>query len=345
MLQYTKLKEHERKSLRDLIPLPKPFTLVVEPSSLCNFCCDMCFHSVKKETYFSANKANMPMELYAEIVKQMREWDGDRLKVLKLSLYGEPLINKSFCAMLKMAKEAGISERIETTSNVSLLTEDISEKLVKWGLDYIRVSTYSPVQEKHERITASSINIDSIRRNLESLANIKARLRSSTPFIAVKILDTYSEENELFKKMYKDVADELYIETPHNWIGGEKDFLGSMYGADNEDVQKHLSAGENGRFACGPSFYMLAVRNNGDISPCCVDWLGGTNIGNMSDITLREVWQGEPMRSFWYMQLSKQNTRNKSCRNCNVYKSDYYARDDVDGVPTERLFNTHKGKI
>ena len=341
MLQYTKLKEHERKSLRDLIPLPKPFTLVVEPSSLCNFCCDMCFHSVKKETYFSANKANMSMELFTDIVRQMRGWDGDKLKVLKLSLYGEPLINKNFCTMLKMTKEADISERIETTSNVSLLTEDISEELVKWGLDYIRVSIYSPVQEKHERITASNINIDNIRRNLESLVNIKARLRSSTPFIAVKMLDTYSEENDLFKKMYGDVADELYIETPHNWIEGEKNFLSSMYGAANEDVRKHLSALENGRFACGSSFYMLSVRSNGDISPCCVDWIGGTNVGNISTISLRDAWQGESMRSFWKMQLSGQNMQNKSCRYCNVYKSDYYAKDDVDGVPVERLYNTN----
>ena len=133
MLAYTQLKDNERKKLRDIIPLEKPFTLVIEPSSLCNFRCIMCFQSIHGNSYFNANKRNMQLETFRLIVRQMSQWGGDKLKVLKLSLYGEPLMNPQFCEMLALARNAEIAERIETTSNVSLLTPEISEGLVNGG--------------------------------------------------------------------------------------------------------------------------------------------------------------------------------------------------------------------
>ena len=338
MLNYTQLKEDNRKNLRDIIPLAKPFTLVVEPSSLCNFRCIMCFHSTQENKYFNENKRNMPFDLFKFIIRQASEWDGDKFKVLKLSLYGEPLINTDFCRMLSLARDSEISERIETTSNVSLLTPEISEGLVYGGLDYIRVSVYSAIQAKHESITSSKIDISKIKNNLETLQNIKKQRNSITPFVAVKMLDTYGEENKVFLEMYKDVADEIYIEKPHNWIATkEKEFISSLYGKNNINVMTDLDNQNNNCIACGPSFYTFSVRNNGDAAPCCVDWSGGTNVGNILNSSMKDIWQGDSMKKFWKMQLSGKNFNNPSCRNCNVYKSSYYAKDNVDNVPIENL--------
>jgi len=338
MLRYTQLKDDKRQSLRDIIPLDKPFTLVVEPSSLCNFRCSMCFQSTVENGYFAVNKHNMPLDTFKLIMNQMSQWGGDKLKVLKLSLYGEPFVNPNFCDMLALARDAEIAKRIETTSNVSLLTPQISEGLINGGLDYIRVSIYSPLQDKHEQITSSQIKIDIIRRNLETLQELKMKHNSKTPFVAVKMLDTYGEENDLFRKMYEGVADEIYIEKPHNWVASEeKSFIDSLYGEKNANVAKELAKNDNHCVACGVSFYTLSVRNNGDVAPCCVDWSGGTNIGNIFDMPLKEIWQGERMRLFWIMQLEGRNFENASCRNCQVYKSNYYSKDNVDGVSTERF--------
>ena len=338
MINYTELKDDNRKSLRDIIPLAKPFTLVVEPSGLCNFRCVMCFHSARGNEYFNSNRRNMPFDLFRQIVRQASEWEDDKFKVLKLSLYGEPFVNPDFCRMLSLARDSEIAERIETTSNVSLLTPEICEGLVSGGLDYIRVSVYSPIQAKHEVVTSSKIDINQIRNNLEVLQNIKQRRDSVTPFIAVKMLDTYGEENDIFREMYKGVADEIYIDKPHNWVASEeKSFIGSLYGSDNSAVISDLSGQDNNCKVCGPSFYTFAVRSNGDAAPCCVDWSGGTNIGNILESSLKDIWQSERMKNFWKMQLAGENSNNPSCRNCDIYKSSYYAKDNVDGVPVERL--------
>jgi radical SAM protein with 4Fe4S-binding SPASM domain len=281
---------------------------------------------------------NMSMELFIKIIEQMKSWKGPQLKVLKLSLYGEPLLNPHFCAMLRIAKDADIAERIETTTNASLLTEDICTKVVGYGLDYMRVSIYSAIQEKHYRVTNSKIGINTIYSNLLMLKRIKQRYNSNIPFVGVKMLDTYSEENDLFVKMYTDVADEVYLDKPHNWISYKgNSFIDNLYGSDVEKAKTDVIDSNSGRIACTLPFFTLAVRSNGDVSPCCIDWIGGTNIGNVYKETLEDIWYGDRMFEFRKMQIENRKDENESCMNCEIYLSDYYTRDNIDGFPVEKL--------
>lgn len=338
MIAYTKLKEHNRQNLRDVIPLKKPYTLIIEPTNMCNFRCIQCFQSIGDENYFNQNRMTMSMEYFMRIIEQMKGWEGPKLKVLKLSLYGEPLLNPNFLEMLRISKTADIAERIETTSNASLLTEGISEKLVEYGLDYMRVSIYSPLQDKHARVTSSRIDIKLIHDNLAALRRIKQTQGSDKPFVGVKMLDTYSEENEKFFEIYRDVADELYLDKPHNWIAYKgKDFIDDLYGADTGQAKSDLNRTSSGRIACTLPFFIMAVRSNGDVSPCCIDWIGGTNIGSVLKETLEAIWNGEGMFEFRKMQLENRKNENESCRNCEIYLSDYYTRDNIDGFPVEKL--------
>ena len=344
MIPYTKLKEHNRHNLANAIPLEKPFTLIIEPSSKCNFRCLHCFQSIKDKNYFTDNRMNMSMELFSRVIDEMKKWDGAKLKVLKLSLYGEPLLNPLFCEMLKMAKEAEIAERIETTTNASLLTEEICEKIICYGLDYMRVSIYSPIQDKHVRITGSKMNIGTIHDNLSKLQSKKKLYTKKTPFVSVKMLDTYSAENAIFQHMYQDVADEIYFDEPHNWIPyKEKDFIKDLYGHENRNsIRNNMGCSSTKRIACTLPFFTLAVRSNGDVSPCCNDWIGGTNIGNINKENLREIWNGEAVYEFQKMQLENRKKENSSCRKCRIYLSDHYIKDNIDGFPVAKLRGKNK---
>jgi len=114
MIRHTELKSTNRQNLMEVLPLQKPFTVLVEPSK--------CFQGIKGDNYFTRNQMNMPLARFRKIIEQLQAWEGPKLKVLKLSLYGEPLINSDFCEMLRIASEVDITERIETTTNASLLT-------------------------------------------------------------------------------------------------------------------------------------------------------------------------------------------------------------------------------
>ncbi len=340
MLKYTQLKEYKRQNLIDVIPLKKPFTLLIEPSNYCNFKCISCFQSLTSPNYLTKNRGLMSMELYQDIIEQFRRWEGDRLKVLKLSLYGEPFTHPQFGEMLRIAREADIAERIETTTNMSLLTEELCEQLVEYGIDYIRVSIYGGNQKRYEEVTScANVSIDKIWNNLKMIQDLKKVHNREKPFVSAKMLDTYSAENDEFIERFQDVADEVYIDKPHNWVAaGEKSFIGSLYKEEQEDaLKKDLEKTYQKRIACPMAFTTLAVRSNGAVSPCCVDWAGGTNLGNVMDTPIREIWEGDAMYEFRKMQLENRRNENASCRNCELADNDYYTRDNIDGFPVEKL--------
>lgn len=338
MIPYTRLHATNRQNLKDVLPLKKPFTLLIEPSSLCNFKCIQCFQSLQEENYLSRNRGNMSLETFTIVIDQLKSWNEIKLKVLKLSLYGEPLLNPDFCEMLRLAREADIAERIETTTNAFLLTKEIAEQLVKYQLDYVRVSIYSPFQKKHEEITGTKVDIRRIHENLKVLQEIKKRASSKRPFIAPKMLDTYGPENDAFIAMYRDVADELYIDKPHNWIQNSKNQFTNIFYKENarlakEDIEKDASS----RHACSMAFTTMAVRSNGDVSPCCIDFLGHTNLGNVHEKSLKELWNSEEWYQFMKMQLENRNHENPACAHCDFYKSNHYMKDDIDDFDIQKL--------
>lgn len=338
MIKYTELKSTNRQNLMEVLPLSKPFTVLIEPSSLCNFKCIQCFQSIKADSYFTKTRMNMPLVRFQRVVEQLKSWEGVKLKVLKLSLYGEPLINPEFCEMLRIAREADISERIETTTNASLLTRDIAEKLVHYQLDYARVSIYASDQEKHRAITGSGMDIRIIHENLRVLQEIKKRLGSDRPFVSAKMLDMYSEANDRFIQMYEDVVDEAYIDKPHSWIKVEgADFMKNYYKDSISDAIGDIKQNSTPRVACPMAFTTMAVRSNGNVSPCCVDFIGGTNLGNVDDHSLQEIWNSDQWYEFQKMQLQNRNHENYSCARCDVYRSNHYTRDNIDGFPVGKL--------
>jgi radical SAM protein with 4Fe4S-binding SPASM domain len=282
----------------------------------------------------------MPLGRFKRVVGQLKEWKGIKIKVLKLSLYGEPLINPDFCEMLQIAREADIAERIEMTTNASLLTREIAEKLVQHGLDYARVSIYASEQKKHRIVTGSGMDIGVIKENLRVLQAVKKEIRSERPFVSCKMLDAYSGENEQFARMYQDVADEVFVEKPHGWIKVDGvDFIKNYYQEKAGDAISDASLNGAKRTACPMPFTTIAVRSNGDVSPCCVDFIGGTNLGNVDRQSLKMIWESDQWFEFQKLQLQNRKHENYSCARCDICRNDYYTRDNVDGFPVEKLRN------
>lgn len=338
MIKYTRLKDTGRKDLRALIPLKKPFTLLIEPTSLCNFQCIQCFQSIPGENRFTQNRQHMSLELFNKVIEDARRWGGDPFKVLKLSLFGEPTANPHFPEMIRIARQAELAERMETTTNASLLIDAVALSMIENEMDYLRVSIYASNQEEHQRITGGAVSLQRIYENLQNLQVLKRRAGKQKPFVAVKMLDTFSEDNRRFEDLFAPVADEVYIDRVHNWVPYEgKDFVESLYGGRTEEVRASLKASQVHREACSLPFFTLAVRSNGDVTPCCIDWIGGTIVGNVHDESLQDIWCGDRMDAFWRMQLEHRQHENQSCAGCEYYFDDYYIKDCVDGAELKRV--------
>jgi radical SAM protein with 4Fe4S-binding SPASM domain len=285
----------------------------------------------------------MSADMFETVMQQLSAWPGPHFKVVKLSLYGEPMLNPLFPEMVRCVKEARIAERVETTTNASLLTEEVALKLVESQLDYMRVSIYATDQDRHQQITGTQLPIERIRNNLLMLKSLKQRLNSERPFVSCKMIDNYNAENQKFFDEFTNIADEAYIDEPHEWIQvDEADFLGQYYKEQAQAVRTNIKERHSNRTVCPMAFTTMAIRSNGDVSPCCVDFIGGTTIGNLAVESAEQIWLGSRWLEFQKMQLEGRRDENESCARCELQKSDHYTRDDIDDYPFHQLLEERK---
>ncbi len=315
--EYSRLKLN-RLPLRDAIPLAKPFTVLFEPTSACNFKCVCCFQN-EPDIRSYLPKGNMRFEDFRKIADDLAAWEGDRLKVIRIIGFGEPLLHPDTPGMVRYLKELDVAERIEITTNASVLRPQVARELIDSGLDYVRCSIYSVDQKRHEALTQSRTLVETIKGNIVTLKKLRTAAGVSKPFIYVKMLESRDEsENARFLEEYARVADEAALEKPHQWLSGE------------DGSQRKM------RRVCPQPFKMVSIHFNGDVILCDPDWKGSTCVGNALSEKISSVWGGTAMRKFWRMQLENRRHENESCRHCS-FLVDEYAIDNLDGVSSSVL--------
>lgn len=331
---------HDRSPLRDMLPLRKPLSLFIEPTNVCNFRCTPCVHGSENTRNDLKPLRHMEMVLYNKLVRELQQWSGARLKLLRLAMLGEPFTNPDFCSMVRIAKDSNIAERVDTFSNGSLLTEEVSARLIDSGLDLIRISIYAANDEHHREVTKTKVSVATIRDNVKRLRDMRDALGKATPRISVKMFDTYSEENDRFFDLYRGIADDIGLERVHNATNYSGNDLVNMYYHDrdkeNRAHEEYVNSLNEGRIACARPFMAMVINNIGDCLMCTHDPVKATKIGNAYDNTLQELWNGPNMFKFRKMHLENRKQENRLCANCDWFKL-FPEEDNVDGFPIERL--------
>lgn len=330
MRKYSELRSKDRIGLRESVPLASPLTVHVETTNVCNFRCVQCPTGMPDYASAAGYYQHMPMDLYEKLISDMSRLSP--VKSLKMYLMGEPLLNKNLGKMIKMAREAGVAERIEVTSNASMLTRERALELIDSGLDYLRVSIYSVDDVRQREITKSKFTPAEVLHNVTQFRNLRDQMRSATPFLNAEMLSDSPEANASFLTAYTRVADEAAVTYPHNWNGYEnRDLIGAIAPATGVDEEKSFPVKKD---ACAFPFYTLAVRSNGTVVTCCVDWSGGTLVGNIRTESLGDIWRGERLLKLQRMHLEGRRAENSSCQNCTAL---YRSPDSVDGLSGEEL--------
>ena len=332
-----------RMNLREILPLEKPLSIFIEPTNICNFRCVACVQGSEETRNDLKPFCHMDIKLFKKIINDIKAMKGGKLKLLRLAILGEPFVHPQFAEMLKLAKESEVAEVVDTFSNGSLLTPKLSEQLVEYGLDYIRFSIYSVIDERHKKVTRSEIKVKDIWQNIVTLKKIREEKKSNKPYILVKMFDSYGEENEKFINMYKDIADEIGFEKVHDATKYTKnDLIKAYYGDEElekitrEEYKKNL----NNLVACPRPFMSLSINNLGDVLMCTHDAPKATKIGNLQTEKLDDLWNGEKLFKFRKMQLSGNHSQNRLCKNCDWYKL-FPEEDNVDGMDIE-MFSPKK---
>jgi MoaA/NifB/PqqE/SkfB family radical SAM enzyme len=146
-----------------------PEALQIEVTNRCNFNCRMCIRRV-----WDARPADLNLALYKKIAASA----FPRLKKLILYGFGEPLLNASLLDMLKISMEnLPKDSEILVSTNGSLLSPKLSEKLLKYGVNNISLSIDTNDLVKLRYIREGS-EPKSLIKNFQHLAKIRSKKAS-----------------------------------------------------------------------------------------------------------------------------------------------------------------------
>jgi MoaA/NifB/PqqE/SkfB family radical SAM enzyme len=168
-----------------------PIRLWIETSARCNLRCRLCVNRNMPEDL----KGNMDFALYRKIIDEARGYVYD----INLFHRGEPLINPHIVDMVKYAHENKIKTRLHT--NATLLNPEISEGLIKAGLNLISFSFdgYTASIYEKNRIGAA---YDKTLVNIIDFLRIKKRLGSKTPFTQLQVMEY---DDEISREQFADM--------------------------------------------------------------------------------------------------------------------------------------------
>jgi radical SAM protein with 4Fe4S-binding SPASM domain len=320
---YRSLRGGPRTNLADLVPLPAPFTVYLEPTNICNFKCSYCPVHFDDYAERSGGLGRLTLEDCTRVFRDILALG--RLRTLNLYMLGEPFANKRLPEFIALAKQLDVADRVIVTTNATLIDEAMARRTIESRLDYLRVSIYGTSNSRSAQVTNSKIPLDRIVANVTRLKSIRDERGSAWPHIYVKMIDAGdAEDNKRFLELFGPISDQAAVEPAMNW-NLPKDEVNLSGPHENLDAEhfRHKKA------ACPFPFYSLVVNADLRVTVCCVDWEKATEIGNLRDQTLQQIWHGEALRDFRLKHLEGGRHNIAACRSCTFLHT---APDNLDAV-------------
>lgn len=334
-----------RQKLADIIPLSTPFTVYIEPTRYCNFKCFYCMHSTRgqKDGAFARTGyalKHLASEQYERLLNQLSRFP-EKIKRIVFSGLGEPLMNPRLPEMIALARQRGVTDRIDVITNGTLLTHERSEALVRAGLSRLQISLQGLTAEKYHEVCGVAVDMEKLA---EEIAYFYQNKGASTVFI--KIIDALLEgerQREQFFQSFGSLCDQIFVEhliTLEQQMGdhgGRADNTRNM----NNEVYRDSQV-------CPVIFYHLQVDVDGHVFPCPVPGLPSSfAMGNMMQTPLYEIWNGNA-----HMRLMRGHLEGKRkvlpvCDTCVTYACiiNENERLDDDAARTLRQLENHRKGI
>lgn len=317
-----------RTKLETVIPMRSPFIINIDPADVCNFQCKFCptgDRELMRNTP-GRNHGLMDFELYKKIIDDICGFE-DKVKVIRLYKDGEPLLNPYFAEMVKYAKKSGCCDRVDTTTNASLLTHELSDKIIEAGLDRINISIEGVNEQQYLDFSGYKMKyeelVDNIRYFYEHKTNTEMIVKTNGDILT-------EEQKQFFLDTFGDITDGIFIESIMDcWPTFEqkKVEVNEERGIYGQEIREVL--------VCPYVFYSLAVNSDGTISLCFLDWHRKLVIGDVRKDNIVEIWNGDKLREYQKLFLRGERKTHAICAECGQLKQGQ--PDDIDQFASDLL--------
>ncbi|OGF62568.1 MAG: hypothetical protein A2Y62_11670 [Candidatus Fischerbacteria bacterium RBG_13_37_8] len=284
-----------------------PFRLWIEPTSACNLRCVMCPQSMN----IPKEHGYMKMDLYKKIIDEAKSFVHD----INIHHTGEATLHPRLPEMIAYAESEKIYTKLHT--NGTLLNLALSEKIIDSSLSLLSFSFDGFDAETYEGIRIGA-QFESTLQNIIDFLKIKKEKHSKKPFVIIEVIDlsnNLSKKTDKYLRFKEKLAglplNELRLKQPHNWAG------------------KYTMKFNQEQFAaCTFLWYAMVINWSGEVTPCPQDYYCEIFLGDVQEQSLREIWNGLPMRKLRAKMRTGDLKRFKPCETCDMLR-----RKTVLGIP------------
>lgn len=295
-----------------------PIHIQLEPTTYCNLNCAACTR-LKYLDHFQ----HLTLERFQQILEVIRP-----IKI-SLSGAGEPLMNPDFFEMITCAKAQGCS--INTTSNGTLFTPETCARMVKSGLDLIKISIDGATPATYQKSRRED-RFEQVLDGIRTLTTIKKQHGARTPYLRfnyVILNDNYREMAETVRLAAELGIDAIYFQ-PLNLTEIEDRFDELVGDLSYDDLAREIHRAltvrtvapvntnlsllwrnlpaywqmyqrpprqTDGRICLLP-WFSTYIMLDGNVHPCCSCSAPETILGNLFTTPMIEIWNGSRYQRF-----------------------------------------------
>jgi len=317
-----------RTPLETVIPLRTPFIINIDPTDKCNFQCKFCptgDRELMKNTQ-GRGHGNMDFGLYKKIINDICEFE-DKVKVIRLYKDGEPLMNPYFSDMVRYAKESGCCDRVDTTTNASLLTPKLSDTIIDAGLDRINISIIGVNEIQYKDFTKYDMDFQNLVDNIKYFYKHRKQCEMIVKINGDILTEAQRQE---FYNTFGDITDGIFIESVMDcWPTFEqkKIEINENRGIYNNEIKEVL--------VCPYPFYSFSVNSDGFYSLCFLDWERKLLLDNTMEMSVKDAWNSPKLHEYQKLFLKGERKGHAICGECGQLKQG--RPDDIDGFASELL--------
>ena len=287
-----------------------PIHIDIEATSMCNLKCIMCPRTdlVNAGEFWKIQRFDF--DKYKAIID---EGVANGLCSIKYNYLGEPTLHPKIVEMVAYAKQAGVVDVMFNT-NATMLTPELSRKLIEAGLDKLFFSFDSPYRDEYNRIREGG-DFDEVLANMRGFVKVRDEMGSITPFVRASIVrmkDNEEHWDELWED-YKNLL-EPFVESV-----AYIDYLehSSQSGTTRTVVEQK---GREKKFCCPQLWQRMFVHPDGIATVCCIDTARELQVGNVNEQSPKEIWTGPEYQRLRDIHASGRFEEIPTCARCPLAK-------------------------
>jgi len=288
-----------------------PISISVEPTTSCNLRCPECPSGLRS---FTRPTGMLKTPLFHSVIDQL----SGTLSYLTFYFQGEPYLHPEFLSMASYASEKGIYTA--TSTNAHYLQDENARQTVESGLDRLIISIDGTTQDTYQSYRVGG-TLDKVIEGARNVIAWKQKLKSKTPHVVFQFLVVLPNEHqipEVYALAKSLGVDQVVLKTAqiYDYVQGSdlipKNEKYSRYRLKPDGTYSIKNSLDN---HCWKMWHSCVITWDGKVVPCCFDKDAHHVLGDLSQTTFDEIWNGDLYNQF-RASLLRSRSEIEICKNC-----------------------------